>query len=56
MEKLLSTAKKEGGKYGNTLTGQHKKTLAIALGATANVFLPTHGQSPKLNLFQDVLS
>ena len=56
MEKLLSTGKKEGGKYADTVTGQRKKTLAIALGAIANVFLPPHGQSPKLNLFQDVLS
>ena len=38
MEKLLSTVKKEGGKYAGTITGQRKKTLAIALGATANVF------------------
>ncbi len=38
MEKLLSTPKKEGGKYAGTITGQRKKTLAIALGATANVF------------------
>jgi hypothetical protein len=39
MEKLLSTAKKEGGKYAGTIRGQRtKKTLAIALGATANVF------------------
>jgi len=38
MEKLLSTTEKEGGKHAGTLTGQRKKTLAIALGATANVF------------------
>jgi hypothetical protein len=38
MEKLLSTTKKEGGKYAGTVKGQRKKTLAIAVGATANVF------------------
>ena len=56
MEKLLSTAKKEGGKYAGTITSQRKKTLAIAVGATANVFLPTHNSHQKVNLFQDVLS
>ena len=48
MEKLLSTAKKQGGKYAETVTSQRtKKTLAIALGATANVFCPRTSRSPK---------
>ena len=46
MEKLLSTTEKEGGKYAGTITCQRKKTLAIALRATANFFC--HRQhSPK---------
>jgi hypothetical protein len=56
MEKLLSTAKKEGGKYAGTITGQRKKTLAIAVRATANVFCQRTGSYQKVNLFQDVLS
>ncbi len=56
MEKLLSTAKKEGGKYAGTITGQGKKTLAIAVGATANVFCHAPAVTQKLNLFQDELS
>lgn len=47
MEELLSPAKKEGGKNAGNLTGQRKKTLAIALGATANVFCPRTGKHPK---------
>ena len=56
MEKLLSTAKKEGGKYAGNITGQRKKTLAIAVGATANVFCQRTTVTRKVNLFQDVLS
>ncbi len=40
MEKLLLPNKKEGGKYASTVSGRRTKTLAIALGATANVFCP----------------
>ena len=47
MEKLLSPRKKEGGKYAGTITGQRKKTLAIAMGATANVFCQRTGKQPK---------
>lgn len=47
MEKLLSTAKKEGGKHAGTITGQRKKTLAIALGANANVFCQRTGSTKK---------
>ena len=56
MEKLLSPVKKEGGMYAGTIRSQRKKTLAIALGATANVFCQRTGSHEKVNLFQDVLS
>ena len=38
MEELLLPGKKEGGKRAGTITSRRKKTSAIALGATANVF------------------
>jgi hypothetical protein len=56
MEKLLSVTKKQGGKHARTLKGYRKKTFAIAMGATANVFCQRTGKQPKDNLFQDVLS
>jgi hypothetical protein len=47
MEKLLLITKKQGGKNAGTITGQRKKTLAIALEATANVFCQRTGKQPK---------
>ena len=47
MEELLSITQKQGGKDAGTLRGQRKKTLAIALEATANVFCQCTGKQPK---------
>ena len=47
MEKLLSTAKKEGGKYAGPVTGQRKKNISYSFGSNRKCFLPTHGKQPK---------
>jgi hypothetical protein len=52
MEELLSPTKKEGGKHAGTITGQRKKTLAIALGATANVFCQRTTDTQKTTYFR----
>jgi len=43
VEKLLSEQYKKQNRSRNSLTGQQKKRLSLAMEAT-KVFLPTHGK------------
>ncbi len=47
MEKLLSTTKKQGGKYGYTLSSQRTKNICYCCGSNRNIFLPTRSVSTK---------
>ena len=57
MEKLLSTTKKQGGKYAGTLKAGLKKNISYSYGSYRKYFFANaHTNNPKDNLFQDVLS
>jgi hypothetical protein len=56
MEKLLSTTKKQGGKYATNLNRPAHKKYFLSYGGHENIFCQRHNKQQKINLIQDVLS